>query len=102
MQFGLINAQEILQRLMSHIFQGLPFVRVCLDDVVIFYKTTEEQIDHMRQVLERIARNSLKIKVNKCFFAKTQTQVLGHIIVEEEVKIEPQKIEAIKKIPVPR
>ena len=44
MPFGLMNAPSTSQRMMDKIVRGLPFVRVHLDDVVVFSKTLEEHL----------------------------------------------------------
>lgn len=50
--FGLTNAPATFQRCMNGLFRHLPFVAVYLDDILIFSKTAEEHLQHIRQVLQ--------------------------------------------------
>lgn len=102
MPFGLMNAPATFQRLMDRILEELPFVRVYMDDVIIFSKTLEEHLDHVRLVLERIAKHKLKIKVSKCSFAQDEVSLLGHIVGKDGVRTDPKKLEAIQKLEVPK
>lgn len=42
--FGLMNAPSTFQRMVDDVLKGLDFVRVYLDDLVIFSKTFENQM----------------------------------------------------------
>ena len=74
MPFGLTNAPSVFQRVMQQVLSGLnppdgrEFVEVYIDDVLIFSRTMEEHIDHLRQVLERLKNANLKLKPGKCHF----------------------------------
>lgn len=78
--FGLMNVPYTFQRLMEKVFMEVPFVRVHLDDFVIFSYTLEKHMDHVSFVLKRIASQGLKVKVNKYTFTMRQVELLGHII----------------------
>ena len=60
--FGLTNAPAALQRQMNKIFEGLPFVLVYLDDILIFSKDLNEDQSQVRQVLEILKREKLYAK----------------------------------------
>ena len=54
------------QRLMQKVLDGLSydkgpgFVEVYIDDVLVFFCTMEDQVRHLRQVLERVRKAGLK------------------------------------------
>lgn len=60
----------------------------------------EENVD-VQQVVDRIEKHCPKIRVKKCFFSRTQLQLLGHIIHDEGVRTDPEKMKEIHKTPVP-
>jgi len=53
MPFGLKNASAVFQRFINYIMKPFldKFVAVNLDDILIYSKTKEEHISHVRQVL---------------------------------------------------
>lgn len=65
MPFGLMNAPSTFQRMMDELLGHLAFVRVYLDGVLIFSRTLEEHIDHLRIVVNTVSSHGLKVKVSK-------------------------------------
>ncbi len=65
LSFGLTNAPAVFQREMNKVFGHLPFVLVYLDDILVFSKTPEEHVQHLRQVLEVLRREKLYAKMSK-------------------------------------
>ena len=52
MPFGLKNAAQTFQRLMDGIFQGLPYVYVYLDDILIASTTSEKHREHLHRYFD--------------------------------------------------
>jgi hypothetical protein len=84
--------------------QGLfgKFVIVFLDDILVYSKSEEENEQHLRMVLQVLREHQLYTKLNKCSFYQRQIHYLGHIISEEGIAVDPQKVEAIREWSVPR
>ena len=80
MPFGLKNAAQTFQRLMDSLLRHFPFVFVYLDDLLIFSKNREEHLAHLKQVLEILAENGLRINAAKCTFAAESVDYLGHTV----------------------
>ena len=57
-----------------------------LDDIIIFSKTLMEQIDRLDAVLQRLARDGLKLKPEKCFLLQRKITYLGHIVSEHGIE----------------
>ncbi len=104
MPFGLCNAPATFQRLMDSVIGhlGKEFVLVYLDDVLIFSRTFEEHVEHLREVLTCIRDANLCIKLKKCFFAQLRTQYLGHIISGDGIEPDPGKLAAVKELLPPK
>jgi hypothetical protein len=77
-------------------------VLVFFDDILIYRKSWEEHIKHVDKVLQILENNQLYVKMSKCAFGKQEVEYLGHIVSHEGVKVDPQKIQAITKWPIPK
>ena len=51
---------------------------IYLDDVIVYSKTEEEHLVHLRAILERFMEHGLKLKLSKCNFFRTEISYLGH------------------------
>jgi len=74
MPFGLSNAPAIFQELMNIVLQECEqFAIVYLDDILIFSRTPEEQIQHLEEIFRRIRHHGLKLQLKKCSFFQDET-----------------------------
>jgi len=103
MPFGLTNAPTIFQCIMNEVLA--PFLRkffmVFLDDNLIYSPDFDTHLQHLQLVLDKLRAHKLYMKASKCSFAQTQLEYLGHIISDARLAIDPTKIEAMVKWPVP-
>ena len=102
--FGLTNALATFMFLMNSAFNRYldNFVLIFLDDILIYSKNEEEHEDHLRLTLQLLKEHQLYAKLRKCDFYKDRIQYLGHIISEEGISMDPDKIEAIMNWPTTR
>lgn len=100
--FGLTNAPRIFQSVMQQILGHLPFVRVFLDDILIFSENEEEHIDHLDTVLEHLKTRRATISFEKSKFFQTEIPFLGHIISSEGIKPGPSRIPDLEPLYVPK
>ena len=99
--FGLRNAGATFQRLMDCILGDLPFCACYVDDILVFSKSEEEHLHHVRTVLKRLQENGLVVRFDKCTFGARNVDFLGHEISAEGVRPMSSKVDAIKRFPAP-
>jgi hypothetical protein len=102
--FGLTNAPIVFMCLMNGIFRNYldKFVMVFLDDILIYSKSEEDHEHHLRLVLQVWIEHQLYAKLSNFSFYQKKIHYLGHIISEQGIAVDPEKIEAIKGWPTPR
>ena len=66
-----------------------------LDDIIRFGRTFEEHLDRLYQALKRLENANLKLKPSKCAFGKKWVAFLGHIISEQGISTDPEKVKRI-------
>ena len=103
MAFGLTGAPNTFQGAMNVTLK--PLLRKCVlvffDDILIYSKTLEEHVEHIRQVFHLLAKDNWLLKRSKCQFARQSIAYLGHVISAEGVATDPSKIQSIHSWPTP-
>jgi hypothetical protein len=104
MSFGIFNVSSTFMHVMKDVFGPFldNFVIVYLYDILIFSRTWDEHVRHVKQVLDNLKREKLYVKFSKCEFGKTALVYLGHILGGEQLKIDPSKIDLIVNWPEPK
>ena len=105
MPFGLTNAPATFQRMINDVLKEAideGYAVAYIDDVLIFSRTEEEHIRHVRRVLELLQQHGLRCKRGKCRFGQTGTEYLGHYVSAQGVRPLRDKVEAIREWPQPR
>ena len=77
------------------------FVLVFFDDILIYSRSWKDHVQHVDKVLKLLEEKQLYAKTSKFFFGVQEVEYLGHIVSHEGVKVDPNKIKAIKEWKVP-
>ncbi|XP_077283285.1 uncharacterized protein LOC143909251 [Arctopsyche grandis] len=104
MPFGSKNAPATFQRLIDRFRTGLKrdvLLLAYLDDLLDVSETLTQHLDDLQAVFERLRHFNLRANREKCVFVREQVKFLGHIISAEGIRPDPEKVEAIKKMPPP-
>ena len=78
--FELAQVPAYFQELMTNILKDFNFTIAYLDNIIIFSKTQEEHLTHIRKVFEKLCSAKLSMKLSKCHFFSKEIQYLGHIL----------------------
>ena len=89
---------------MEHVLVGLTWNITVpyIDDCIIFSETPEEHIKRLQQVFQRFWEAYLKINPTKCASFQTKIQFLGHVISQNGLEADPEKVKAVQNFPVPQ
>ena len=68
---------------------------VYLDDIMIFGQNREDHLRHLKLVLRTLQKEKLPINLKKCSFLKKELVYLGFVVLEEGLKMDPDKVQAI-------
>jgi hypothetical protein len=82
MSFGLTNAPTHFMYLMNSVFMPElnKFMVVFIDDILVYSKSEEEHVEHLRVVLTRLRDHQLYAKFSKCEFWLREVQFFGHVL----------------------
>jgi hypothetical protein len=103
MPFGLCNAPATFQAAMDEMLAPffMKHALVYLDDVVIYSKTWEEHLQHVRSVLQAVREKKFYCRIWKCHFGEPRLDYLGHVIQDGEISVDTSKLEVLRDWPVP-
>jgi hypothetical protein len=101
---GHCNSSQIFMSTMNNLFRKLLYknVLIYLDDILIFSSSLEEHMEVLQKVFDILRKADLKLKAIKCRFALKKIKFVGHIISEEGILPDPNKLQAVEKFPVPK
>ena len=100
--FGITSAPELFQKRMSSILGGMDGVVCLIDDILVFGTTRVEHDRRLDQVLKRLLSAGLTLNAGKCEFSKTEIRFLGHVVSNQGISPDPEKMKAITLFPEPK
>ena len=59
-------------------------------------------MNHLEEVFERLQKANLKLKISKCEFMKKQLNYLGHIISDDGISVDSDKVAAVQNMQPPK
>lgn len=101
--YGLMNMPGHFQRVMMTLLQDhLEYVIVYIDDILIFSKSIEQHVEHVRQVICTLTRSHLRISETKSKFGYTTISLLGYLCSGDTLSIAPEKLSVFQQIEPPK
>ena len=101
---GLKSASSAFQRIIDGVLYGLTgkICKIFIDDVLILGNSFEAHCKNIEQVFERLHKAQLTLRLIKCKFFQKSTKFLGHIVSEEGLRKQLDKLEKIKQMTFPK
>ena len=102
MPFGLKNAEVTYQKVATGLFQNMMHkeVEVYVDDMMVKSETREGHFEALDKFLARLEKYNLRLNPKTYIFGVNLKKLLGHIVSERGIEIDPDKIKAIQEMPV--
>ena len=110
MTFGFKSApqafHELVQMIEKTMSENNPdlakTILLYFDDCLIPAETFEEMVTKLELFLTAIEKIGLKVQPRKCVFCKQRVKWLGHIITEEGIQPDPDRVRALTDYPTPK
>lgn len=99
--FGIASSQDIFQKKVNETFEDLQGVAAIVDDILVFGRTRQEHDERLRNVLERARNKGVRFNPNKCIIGVKEVIFFGHVITDEGLKADPNKVKAINDLDIP-
>ena len=104
MPFGLKNVGTTYQRMATAMFDDMIHkeMEVYVDNMMVKSPIREGHLEALDKFLERLERYNLRLNPKKCVFGVTSGKLLGNIVSERGIEVDPNKIKAIQEMLVPK
>ena len=88
---------------MELVLRGLHWEQcmVYLDDIIVFYHDFDQALESLNMVFHRLQSAGPKLKSKKCALFQRSVKFLGHVVSQEGVSCDPDKVSCVKEWKVP-
>jgi hypothetical protein len=103
MPFDLSNEGATFQIAMKIYFDNLigTIIQIYLDDLTMYSKNRSDHFGNLRNILMRCRKFEISLNPSKSIFDITKGKILGHIVLDSGISIDPERITAILHLPFP-
>lgn len=102
--FGLKNAGATYQLAMVTLFHDMNHreIEVYIDDMITKFQTEEQHLVNLEKLFERLRKFKLRLNPNKCMFGVRFGKLLGFIVIQRGIEVDPDKVKDIQAMPPPK
>ncbi|PKI45174.1 hypothetical protein CRG98_034435, partial [Punica granatum] len=76
-------------------------VEVYVDDMIAKSKEGEDHLVNLKRLFDRLKEYKLRLNPAKCTFGARSGKLLGFVVSERGIEVDPDKVKAIKELPPP-
>lgn len=102
LSFRVSSAPGFLQRTMESSLQGIPYVVVRVDDILVGSKDNPDHLTNLEAVLSKLSTGELYLLSVKCLLMQPEVAYCGYVISGKGIKPVAAKNDAIKNAPQPK
>ncbi|GAU43336.1 hypothetical protein TSUD_398810 [Trifolium subterraneum] len=77
-------------------------IEVYVDDMIVKSGTEEEHVEYLSKMFQRLRKYRLRLNPNKCTFGIRSGKLLGFIVSQKGIEVDPDKVRAIGEMPAPQ
>lgn len=102
--FGLKNARVTYQMAMMTLFHDMIHkeIEVYVDNMISKSQTEEDHIVNLQNLFDRLRKFKLHLNYAKRTFGVSSGKLLGFIVSQRAVEVDPDKVKTIQDMPAPR
>ena len=101
--FGLKTSTAALERGLDKALQGVGnHIISFVDDTLVTSESVQQHFKHIKELLTRLEKNNLTLKLSKSNFFKKETKFLGFVLTTEGIKQDAGKVQGISDFPTPK
>ena len=97
MPFGQVTAPATFSRLMRKSLNGMHNIDNFIEDIIIFTPDLDQHLEVLRELFLRLRDANLTAKPSKCSLCYSSLECLGHIVGEDRLKPNPEKVRGIEE-----
>ena len=99
--FGVRVSQDVFQRKLDEVFQGVDNVTNIADDIIVYGSTEEEHDQAFTNMLTACRSNNVKLNPEKLQFKKQEVNFFGYTLSSDGISPATDKLETIRNITPP-